>query len=121
MENQSHSTGRVPQLIMSITEHFSAAVRVRRKELNMSQKGLANLAGINWSHMGQIERGLKNASLPTIGRIAKALNCSPTQLLDYTHSNWARIFENTDDQYIKKIVELWTVYFYIGSTSIAKR
>ena len=47
MENQSHSTGRVPQLIMSITEHFSAAVRVRRKELNMSQKGLANSAGIN--------------------------------------------------------------------------
>ena len=72
---------------MSITEHFSAAVRSRRKELNMSQEDLANLAGINRSHMGQIERGLKNASLPTIGRIAKALNCSPAQLLDYTHSD----------------------------------
>lgn len=72
---------------MSITEHFGVAVRARRKNLNISQDGLAHLAGINRSHMGQIERGLKSASLPTIGRISEALNCSPAQLLDYTHSD----------------------------------
>ncbi len=72
---------------MSITEHFSAAVRARRKKLNISQEGLAHLAGINRSHMGQIERGKKNANIETIARIAKALHCSAGQLLDYTESD----------------------------------
>ena len=80
----SKFTGREPQSIMSITEHFGKTVRERRKELKMSQEDLAHVAGINRSHIGQIERGLKSASLPTIDRIAKALHCSPAQLLDYT-------------------------------------
>ena len=78
----SKFTGREPQSIMSITEHFGRTVRERRKELKMSQEDLAHVAGINRSHIGQIERGLKSASLTTIGRIAKALNCSPALLLD---------------------------------------
>ena len=69
---------------MSISKHFGATVRITRKTLNMTQEELANTAGINRSHMGQIERGQKSASLPTIDRIAKALHCSPAQLLDYT-------------------------------------
>jgi len=68
---------------MSITEHFGATVRRTRKTLNLSQEELAYIAGINRSHMGQIERGTKSASLRTIDRIAKALHCSPAQLLDY--------------------------------------
>ena len=74
--------GRELQSIMSITEYFGKTVRKRRKELKMSQEDLAHVAGINQSHIGQIERGLKSASLTTIGRIAKALNCSPALLLD---------------------------------------
>ena len=69
---------------MSITDHFATAIIETRKALNISQEELAHMAGINRSHMGQIERGLKSASLPTIDRIAKALNCSPAILLDYT-------------------------------------
>ena len=61
----SKFTGREPQSIMSITEHFGKTVRERRKELKMSQEDLAHVAGINRSHIGQIERGLKSAGLLT--------------------------------------------------------
>ena len=78
------SNGKDLSSMMSITQHFGESVRATRKVLNISQEDLAFMAGVNRSHMGQIERGLKSASLPTIDRIAKALNCSPAQLLDYT-------------------------------------
>jgi|TARA_B110000037_G_C16848463_1_gene394848 transcriptional regulator with XRE-family HTH domain len=72
---------------MSISKHFGATVRITRKTLNMTQEELADTAGINRSHMGQIERGKKNANIETIARIAKALHCSAGQLLDYTESD----------------------------------
>ena len=72
---------------MSISKHFGATVRITRKTLNITQEELADTAGINRSHMGQIERGKKNANIETIARIAKALHCSAGQLLDYTESD----------------------------------
>ena len=68
---------------MSITKHFGEAVRDARKKLNITQEELAHIADINRSHMGQIERGLKSASLQTIERIAHALRCSPSQLVNF--------------------------------------
>ena len=71
---------------MSITKHFDETVRNTQKTLNITQEELADTAGINQSHMGQIERGYKSANLTTIDRIAKALNCSPASLLSHpTH------------------------------------
>jgi|TARA_B110000902_G_C13828640_1_gene406579 transcriptional regulator with XRE-family HTH domain len=67
---------------MSITKKFGQSVRTARKKLNISQEELAHNAGVNRSHMGQIERGAKSPGLTTIDRIAKALNCSAGQLLD---------------------------------------
>ena len=66
---------------MLITKKFGQSVRVARKEANLTQEEFADLAGINRSHMGQIERGYKSPSLATIDLIAKALNCSVVQLL----------------------------------------
>jgi predicted transcriptional regulator len=42
---------------MSITKHFDETVRNTQKTLNITQEELADTAGINQSHMGQIERG----------------------------------------------------------------
>jgi transcriptional regulator with XRE-family HTH domain len=61
---------------------FGKQVRSTRKALNLSQEELAHMAGINRSHMGQIERGKKNAGLTTVASIAEALNCSICHLLD---------------------------------------
>ena len=64
---------------MDLTRHFGQEVRRMRLSLNISQEDLAIMSGVNRSHMGQIERGLKSASLQTIERIAHALRCSPSK------------------------------------------
>ena len=52
----------------------------------ITQEELADLADINQSHMGAIERGTKSAGLTTVARISAALGCSPAQWLDYIPS-----------------------------------
>lgn len=52
---------------------FGARVRLLRKEKGLSQEGLANLAGIDRSYMGQIERGEINLTLTKIYQISEAL------------------------------------------------
>lgn len=59
---------------------FGAAVRVRRKAIGLSQEALADYAGIDRSHMGKLERGERNISFMNIVRIAKAINCKPSDL-----------------------------------------
>lgn len=57
------------------------AVRVRRQELAMSQEALADVAGVDRSHMGKIERGERNVTFLNILKIAKALDCRASELL----------------------------------------
>jgi transcriptional regulator with XRE-family HTH domain len=57
------------------------AVRAARKAKGMSQEALADAAGIDRSHMGKIERGERNVTLLNLTRIAKAMDCKPSDLL----------------------------------------
>lgn len=59
---------------------FGATVRARRLALKLSQEALADAAGIDRSHMGKLERGERNVSFLNILRIAKAVNCKPSDL-----------------------------------------
>lgn len=59
---------------------FGAAIRSLRKEKEISQEALAYLAGIDRSHMGKIERGERNVTVLNIIRIARALDCRPSEL-----------------------------------------
>ena len=61
---------------------LGTAVRARRLELDLSQEALADLAKIDRSHMGKIERGERNVTFLNIVRIAKAMNCRPSDLLN---------------------------------------
>ncbi len=56
-------------------------MRVRRQELKMSQEALADVAGVDRSHMGKIERGERNVTILNILKIAKALGCRASELL----------------------------------------
>lgn len=58
-----------------------AAVRAKRKALEVSQEELADNVGMDRSHMGRIERGERNVSLINIIRIARALDCAPSEIL----------------------------------------
>ncbi|MBI4985598.1 MAG: helix-turn-helix transcriptional regulator [Rhodocyclales bacterium] len=60
---------------------FGDSVRARRKKAGLSQEALADLAGIDRSHMGKIERGERNVSLLNVIRICRALGQKAHELL----------------------------------------
>ncbi|MBU2326316.1 MAG: helix-turn-helix domain-containing protein [Alphaproteobacteria bacterium] len=57
------------------------SIRMRRHAAGMSQEALADAAGINRTHMGEVERGKRNISLVALTRIAAALRCSASDLV----------------------------------------
>ncbi|PVZ66769.1 helix-turn-helix domain-containing protein [Pelagibaculum spongiae] len=60
---------------------FGEKVREVRKEKKISQELLAELAGIDRSYMGYIERGDQNITLTKLYQIASALEVSAKDLL----------------------------------------
>lgn len=61
---------------------LAANVRRHRIEQNLSQEALANLAGIEYSQVSRLERGILNTSVSVIFAIANALKLPPAQLLE---------------------------------------
>lgn len=55
-------------------------IRARRLSLKLSQEALADLAEIDRSHMGKIERGERNVTFLNILRIAKAMEINASDL-----------------------------------------
>lgn len=72
-----------------LAQAFGAAVRALRTERGIAQELLANLAGIERSHMGKIERGEHMPTLAIIFKIASALGCSTTVLMAATEKQLA--------------------------------
>ena len=60
---------RIPKLVA-----FGQKIRDLRKSKGLSQEELSELAGLDRSYMGHIERGEKNVSLLKIYQISEALN-----------------------------------------------
>lgn len=61
--------------------NLGMAIRSVRKGKQISQEALADLSGIDRSHMGKIERGERNVTILNVARIALALECKPSDLL----------------------------------------
>jgi len=61
---------------------LAANVRRYRLEQNLSQEALANLAGIEYSQVSRLERGILNTSVSVIFAVALALKIKPSQLLE---------------------------------------
>jgi len=59
---------------------LGAAIRLHRKGIGISQEELADLASIDRSHMGKIERGERNVSLLNVLRIVHALDTTLAKL-----------------------------------------
>jgi len=60
---------------------FGSAVRSIRLDKGLSQEALADLAGIDRSYMGGVERGEHNIALINIKRIANALEASVSDVM----------------------------------------
>ncbi|WP_455650783.1 helix-turn-helix domain-containing protein [Pectobacterium actinidiae] len=67
------------------------AVRSLRLKQEIAQEALANISGIDRSHIGKIERGEHMPTLAIILRIAKALNCSASILVAETERNLVQV------------------------------
>lgn len=61
---------------------FGKAVRLYRRHVGYSQEELADRAAIHRTYIGGIERGERNPTLTMIHRLARALDVSPSQLLE---------------------------------------
>ena len=61
---------------------FGRNIRRIRKERQLSQEGLAAVAGIDRGYMGHVERGEKNITIVNVFRIADALGVKPGELFE---------------------------------------
>ncbi|MCA0250495.1 MAG: helix-turn-helix domain-containing protein [Proteobacteria bacterium] len=64
----------------AIREGFGKRLREVRQKANLSQEELADLAGLDRSYIGGVERGERNVSLVNIHKIARALKIRPGDL-----------------------------------------
>lgn len=62
---------------------FGRQLRKLREQRNLTQEGLADKAGMHFTYIGQIERGLRNPSLVNLQKLAKALRVNAGQLLPF--------------------------------------
>lgn len=61
---------------------FGGRVRALRLQKSLSQEELAQLAGIDRTYIGGVERGERNLSIINVKRIADALGITPKDLFD---------------------------------------
>ena len=59
---------------------YGQRIRELRKKKGLSQEALAELAGLDRSYMGHIERGEKNVTLLKIYQVSDALGIHPSEL-----------------------------------------
>lgn len=67
-------------------EAFGAAVREARTAAGIAQETLADLADVERSHLGKIERGEHLPNLALVLKLAVALNCSAAELMTATEA-----------------------------------
>jgi transcriptional regulator with XRE-family HTH domain len=63
-------------------DHFGQNVRKHRTEKTLSQEALAEKADLDPTYISGIERGVRNPSLISIVRIAKALGVNSGDLFE---------------------------------------
>ncbi|MDR0507090.1 MAG: helix-turn-helix transcriptional regulator [Dysgonamonadaceae bacterium] len=66
----------------NILEIFGGNVQKYRKEKQISQEKLAEIAGVHRTYVGMIERAEKNITLRNMEKIAKALKVEIKDLLE---------------------------------------
>jgi transcriptional regulator with XRE-family HTH domain len=67
----------------TLRKKFGIRVRELRKDLGLSQEELGFKSNIHRTYIGAVERGEQNVSLDNIGRIAKHLKVTLTELFKF--------------------------------------
>ena len=66
---------------MTLAKQFGLVLQELRKEANLSQEKLAELAGYDRTYISLLERGLRQPTITTIFDIAKALKTTPSYII----------------------------------------
>jgi transcriptional regulator with XRE-family HTH domain len=72
--------GRPNALALRRRKAFGLRVRQLRAEAGLTQEGLAEVARMDRTYVGDVERGERNVSLDNIWRLADALDIDPASL-----------------------------------------
>jgi transcriptional regulator with XRE-family HTH domain len=70
--------------VSDIKQVIGSGIRSIRKAKGISQESLAHAAGFSPSYMGEVERGLRNISIETLGKISDALGVSPFDIIRFS-------------------------------------
>lgn len=71
----------MPEQLSDAAVVLGERIRDARISLGLSQEEISNLASINVSNYGKVERGLSNPTFHTLVRIASVLNVDPGDLV----------------------------------------
>jgi transcriptional regulator with XRE-family HTH domain len=63
---------------------FGERLRILRLKKGFSQEKLAELAGLHRTYVGGVERGERNPTLATLNNLARALDISIAELVDFS-------------------------------------
>lgn len=73
--------GSSDNLTMTISNKVGEKIRKLRQEKGLMQEEFADLAGIDYSYLNQLENGKRNPTVEMLEKIAKALDTTPEKLL----------------------------------------
>lgn len=76
-------------LIMLLRETFAANLRLRRKDLKLSQEELAHRAGLDRTYVSSLERSRYAVSIDVIEKLAQTLDIEPSRLLARQNDSYA--------------------------------
>lgn len=66
-----------------LVKAFGSQVRALRKKKKLSMEQLADLADVEYSQIGKIERGIINTTISTAYRLSEALGISLNELFNF--------------------------------------
>lgn len=93
-----------------LNQRLGNRIRQLRRTSNLTQEQLAELADMNVTFLGQIERGAKSPTVDTLGKIADALQISLAELFAFDGDERAPIATQLKDlllEYSDKIHQLY--------------
>ena len=79
-----------------VAELLGLRIKALRKSKKLTQQQLGERCGINYKHLGAIERGEENPSLSILGKIAQGLGVEIFELCRFHH-------EETDAAKLKRM------------------
>jgi transcriptional regulator with XRE-family HTH domain len=72
----------ITERIARTREALGRTVRLRRRELGLSQEELAARAGLDQAYISHVEGGRRNVSIDNLTRLALALDVAVADLFD---------------------------------------